>query len=64
MGAKLGFAYVASGPLVRSSYKAGKNWQFSKLMYEFLFCVGEFFIKNILKERTKIDSIAINSWKK
>ena len=24
-GAKLGFAYVASGPLVRSSYKAGKN---------------------------------------
>ena len=24
-GTKLGFAYVASGPLVRSSYKAGKN---------------------------------------
>lgn len=23
-GGKLGFAYVASGPLVRSSYKAGK----------------------------------------
>ncbi|XP_065885139.1 lipoyl synthase, mitochondrial-like [Dysidea avara] len=44
MGAKLGFAYVASGPLVRSSYKA-----------------GEFFIKNILKERTKIGNIATNS---
>lgn len=24
-GNKLGFAYVASGPLVRSSYKAGKE---------------------------------------
>lgn len=34
MGEKLGFLYTASGPLVRSSYKA-----------------GEFFIKNILKER-------------
>lgn len=36
MGEELGFAYTASGPLVRSSYKA-----------------GEFFIKNILKQRTK-----------
>lgn len=36
MGNELGFAYTASGPLVRSSYKA-----------------GEFFIKNILKQRTK-----------
>lgn len=36
MGQELGFAYTASGPLVRSSYKA-----------------GEFFIKNILKQRTK-----------
>ena len=34
MGAQLGFSYTASGPLVRSSYKA-----------------GEYFIKNILKER-------------
>ena len=34
IGNQLGFAYTASGPLVRSSYKA-----------------GEFFIKNILKER-------------
>jgi lipoic acid synthetase len=36
MGEELGFAYTASGPLVRSSYKA-----------------GEFFISNILKQRTK-----------
>jgi len=41
MGEELGFAYTASGPLVRSSYKA-----------------GEFFIKNILKERTKEASTA------
>lgn len=36
MGGELGFAYTASGPLVRSSYKA-----------------GEYFIKNILDQRTK-----------
>lgn len=41
MGEELGFAYTASGPLVRSSYKA-----------------GEFFIKNILKQRTKETSTA------
>ena len=34
IGNQLSFSYTASGPLVRSSYKA-----------------GEFFIKNILKER-------------
>ncbi|XP_059165006.1 lipoyl synthase, mitochondrial-like [Physella acuta] len=34
VGNKLGFLYTASGPLVRSSYKA-----------------GEFFMKNLLKER-------------
>lgn len=34
-GAEMGFLYTASGPLVRSSYKA-----------------GEFFITNILKNRT------------
>ena len=35
VGTELGFAYTASGPLVRSSYKA-----------------GEFYITNILKQRT------------
>jgi len=30
IGAKLGFAYTASGPLVRSSYKAG--W-FNSMQY-------------------------------
>ena len=42
MGQELGFAYTASGPLVRSSYKA-----------------GEFFIKNILEQRTK-ETVASN----
>lgn len=42
IGNQLGFAYTASGPLVRSSYKA-----------------GEFFIKNILKERReKVEATA------
>lgn len=36
VGQEMGFLYTASGPLVRSSYKA-----------------GEFFIKNILKNRRK-----------
>ena len=40
VGNNLGFAYTASGPLVRSSYKA-----------------GEFYIKNILKQRTKGTSV-------
>ena len=35
VGKELGFAYTASGPLVRSSYKA-----------------GEFYITNILEQRT------------
>jgi len=35
-GESIGFAYVASGPLVRSSYRA-----------------GEYFIKNILKDKRK-----------
>jgi lipoic acid synthetase len=38
----LGFVYVASGPLVRSSYKA-----------------GEFFLKNLLKERGASNKAAI-----
>lgn len=36
MGEDMGFLYVASGPLVRSSYKA-----------------GEYFLKNLLKDRQK-----------
>ena len=43
IGNQLGFAYTASGPLVRSSYKA-----------------GEFFIKNILKERG--ERVKATSW--
>jgi lipoic acid synthetase len=38
----LGFVYVASGPLVRSSYKA-----------------GEFFLKNLLKERGALNKAAV-----
>lgn len=40
VGAELGFLYTASGPLVRSSYKA-----------------GEFYITNILKQRTNANDI-------
>lgn len=39
-GEKMGFLYVASGPLVRSSYKA-----------------GEYFVKNILRQREKEDKL-------
>lgn len=38
---QLGFKYVASGPMVRSSYKA-----------------GEFFLRNLIKEREKLVSNA------
>jgi lipoic acid synthetase len=37
----MGFKYVASGPLVRSSYKA-----------------GEFFLKNLIKEREEANQVA------
>jgi len=40
MGLEMGFLYTASGPLVRSSYKA-----------------GEFFIKNIIETKRKINKI-------
>ena len=36
VGEELGFLYIVSGPLVRSSYRA-----------------GEFFIKNVIKNRSK-----------
>ena len=39
-GREMGFLYTASGPLVRSSYKA-----------------GEFFIKNIIETKRKINKI-------
>lgn len=40
----MGFLYVASGPLVRSSYKA-----------------GEFFINNVLEQRSAYDASLLNS---
>lgn len=50
----LGFLYVASGPLVRSSYKV-REWVFCPLL-----CVltpdlqaGEFYIENVLKGKGK-----------
>ena len=44
MGDKMGFLYTASGPLVRSSYRA-----------------GEFYIANILKQRSAASSSSSNS---
>ena len=37
-GGKLGFAYVASGPLVRSSYKAGMEVLLSDNLVTFVLC--------------------------
>ena len=44
----LGFLYVASGPLVRSSYKVGEKF---RILYTFLinFQAGEFYIENVLR---------------
>lgn len=65
VGNDMGFAYTASGPLVRSSYKAGKNLHLQLTAAPFLpknsqpgatcqrasFLAGEFFLKNLLKEK-------------
>ena len=41
----IGFLYVASGPLVRSSYKVGEGRDAAEPQ------AGEFFIENVLKKR-------------
>lgn len=59
VGTDMGFVYTASGPLVRSSYKAGEHLllQFKAApsvwgnMAMWFFLAGEFFLKNLLKEK-------------
>lgn len=57
VGKEMGFAYVASGPLVRSSYRAGGALPPAARTHHPPFtdrcCRGppEFFIKNVLKKR-------------
>jgi lipoic acid synthetase len=46
----MGFLYVASGPLVRSSYKVSVNSLFTVLYLIFL-QAGEYFIENVLRNR-------------
>lgn len=45
----MGFLYVASGPLVRSSYKVGFLPQNPLSVLTLLLKAGEFFIENVLK---------------
>ena len=51
----LGFKYVASGPMVRSSYKAGGTRCGSKLVCQMpvftVLFLSEFFLENLLRER-------------
>jgi len=46
----MGFLYVASGPLVRSSYKVGPSYLLSRLRIN-LVQAGEYFIENVLRRR-------------
>lgn len=47
----MGFLYVASGPLVRSSYKVSvaTNLQFSSAYLHIILQAGEFYIENVLR---------------
>jgi len=46
----MGFLYVASGPLVRSSYKVSPSYLPSSLRINLL-QAGEYFIENVLRKR-------------
>jgi len=46
----MGFLYVASGPLVRSSYKVSPSYLLSSLRIN-LSQAGEYFIENVLRKR-------------
>ena len=46
----MGFLYVASGPLVRSSYKVSANYSHSlSASFDFISQAGEYFIENVLR---------------
>jgi lipoic acid synthetase len=44
----MGFLYVASGPLVRSSYKVSESSPYA-VLYLTLLQAGEYFIENVLR---------------
>lgn len=46
---RMGFLYVASGPLVRSSYKVRLHFLFHSMIPMTSPQAGEFFIENVLK---------------
>ena len=50
---EMGFLYVASGPLVRSSYKV-RGILNSTAAWPLIVQAGEFFIENVLKKRRAI----------
>lgn len=70
VGNEMGFVYTASGPLVRSSYKAGEEHIppcaagavdthiVLTCFFDFLLLPGEFFLKNLLKQRKAEAAIA------
>jgi len=48
----MGFLYVASGPLVRSSYKVGVDDSYGRLSLSNPFLqAGEYFIENVLRSK-------------
>jgi lipoyl synthase len=47
----MGFLYVASGPLVRSSYKVGVDRSHSRFSLIFSLQAGEYFIENVLRNK-------------
>ena len=47
----MGFLYVASGPLVRSSYKVGIYRPHARLSLIFSLQAGEYFIENVLRNK-------------
>ena len=51
---KLGFLYVASGPLVRSSYKVSRTFVYLYvLIWSCCLQAGEFYIENVLRGKNK-----------
>lgn len=47
----MGFLYVASGPLVRSSYKVGVDRSHARFSLILSLQAGEYFIENVLRNK-------------
>jgi len=58
----LGFSYVASGPLVRSSYKVcAWNFSYPNPVLTCMFQAGEYYIENVLKKKAVETQVPISS---